>query len=384
MRRPYAQNRSRMVRVSSSPRIVSMLVMLMVLGMIIYRAGDPATWRWLAPGDDEPVETAPLDPKPAVSVSAAPSSQPSAESPKLESPKQEESPNPETPKLVATGPTDEDADEKSFMEEAKLAITDGTLGMKREDMVAYNRVLGWVQNQPVELLRKRARGDVLYDQFLRDPEAMRFKLVKLDLNVARIVRCDVKGPGDSQLYEVRGHTAEGGPMLYFAVVDQLPKGMPIGLNVQQRAKLVGYFFKLQAYHSQASMNSKLTKPLRAPMVIGRLIWDAPPAPSTMPSFPDWVWATILIVAAALVIGFVMFKAKIDRSRPMPSLALNRNIDPDAPPIDEWLDRTVRSEDEPADDGGSSNGKNGYGGFGSEGPDDGDLPRFPGGFDRIGR
>ena len=85
------------------------------------------------------------------------------------------------------------------------------------------------------------------------------------------------------LYEVRGFTQEGGSNLYFGVVTDLPKGMPIGTSIKEDAKLVGYFFKLQGYISQqqqleAERTRRKPVPLKAPLILGRLVWT-PSAPA---------------------------------------------------------------------------------------------------------
>ena len=86
------------------------------------------------------------------------------------------------------------------------------------------------------------------------------------------------------IYEVRGFTQEGGSNLYIGIVTDLPKGMPIGTSVNEDARLVGYFFKLQGYISQqqqleAERTRKRPVTLKAPVIIGRLIWTVSPAGS---------------------------------------------------------------------------------------------------------
>ena len=127
-------------------------------------------------------------------------------------------------------------------------------------MPAYFQILSWVDHQSTALLRKRAKRDVLYSDFRKTPDSMRLQIVELKLNVRQIVRLHqapkngITEPMTTRegqpLYEVRGFTQEGGSNLYIGIVTDLPEGMPIGTSINEDAKLVGYFFKLQGYISQ--------------------------------------------------------------------------------------------------------------------------------------
>ena len=132
---------------------------------------------------------------------------------------------------------------------------------------------------------------MVYSDFRKTPDTMRLQIVELKLSVRQIValhRPPKNGIGSRSLrregkpiYEVRGFTQEGGSNLYFGIVTDLPEGMPIGTSINENAKLVGYFFRLQGYISQqqqleAERTRKKPITLKAPVIIGRLIWIAPP------------------------------------------------------------------------------------------------------------
>src|SRR5208337_2870362 len=132
--------------------------------------------------------------------------------------------------------------------------------------------------------QKRARKDVLYNDFHSSPGSMRLQIVELKLNVRQIVRLEnppkdgitepMTTPDGNPIYELRGFTQEGGSNLYFGIVTDLPKGMPIGASVNEDVKLVGYFFKLQGYFSQqqqldAERTGKKPTMLKAPVILGR-------------------------------------------------------------------------------------------------------------------
>ena len=316
MRRFYEDNRSRLFGRPQAPRLMTMLLMFAVVGMLFYRMRDPDTWRWLAPGEEAQSEAAEKLPG-----SATPPGTDSATA---------------APKLEPTGPTDEDPDEADEIREARQALEDGSLHTRPEEMVAYNQVLAWVKNQPLGLLRQRARKDVIYDQFIADPEAMRFKIVQLDLIVRQVIKCDIKTTAGADLYEIRGFTSEAGQMLYFGMVQDLPEGMPLGIQIREQAKLIGYFFKLQGYFSQVSKPN--ARPLRAPVVIGRLVWQ-PTAPTKDESTPAWVWVALtigVVVIGGAGIGVSIFGRR--RHSPVLPRRPGRNFDPDAPSVDQWLDQ----------------------------------------------
>ena len=158
------------------------------------------------------------------------------------------------------GPTDLDPMEQEDIQQAISVISDGDREMSKRDMPAYFQILNWVDHQSTALLRKRAKKDVLYSHFRKTPDSMRLQIVELKLNVRQIVRY-TKPPKNGitepmttdeghPIYEVRGFTQEGRSNLYIGIVTDLPKGMPIGTSINEDARLVGYFFKLQGYFSQ--------------------------------------------------------------------------------------------------------------------------------------
>ena len=222
--------------------------------------------------------------------------------------------------MTPTGPTDLDRFEQENIQNALLAVRDGTLEMANRDMPAYFQILSWVDHQSTALLRKRAKKDVLYSDFRKTPDSMRLQIVELKLSVRQIIRL-TKPPENgitepmttregNPIYEVRGFTQEGGTNLYVGVVTDLPAGMPIGISINEDARLVGYFFKLQGYISlqqqlEAERTRKKPVALKAPLIIGRLVWIASPADTAEQKTPFWLLATIGSVAIVFVVGWVL-------------------------------------------------------------------------------
>jgi hypothetical protein len=242
-----------------------MIAMLAVLGMLISRAADPRTWKWLA------TESRP-----------EPHTQEAA---KLE------------PETVSPGPTDLDPDERAAAAEQFQAISDRTIELSREEMPAYWRLFSWIIHQSLDDLKRRANPAPVLNQFIQTPDEQRGKLFQLDLNVRRVLSFDAppNSAGIEKVYEVWGWTSESKAWLYVVLTAQLPHGMPVGPDVNERATFAGYFFKLQGYHAAGA--GPHDKPLVAPLLIGRLDWK--PAVPVSLSHDDFWWLLVLAGIAAL-------------------------------------------------------------------------------------
>ena len=163
------------------------ILMLVVLAMLIVRAGDPTTWRWLA--TDKPVE-----PPTPVPVTVAP----------------------------PTGPTDEDL--RRRLRPAK--------SFRRSRTVAWSsaprrcrRTTGWssrVKNQSFARLWQRATKGLAYTYLYDEANKQRGKLVALDVEV-RLVRDADKNRDGVHVCEAWAATDESRGRLYDLIVVDLPK-----------------------------------------------------------------------------------------------------------------------------------------------------------------
>ncbi len=303
-------------RSSDWTRILSMLLLLAVLYMLIVRARDPNTWRWFA--DD-------VNPDAVADAAADPNSRPEAAA------KTDLQPGPE---LVAKGPTDEDPDEQAAIREEFQAITDKTLQIQEEEMFAYKRVVQWVVNQPIALLRRRARKDLTFNDFMLSPDKHRGALVELVLDAKMVRPTEYRATDGSDLYEVWGVSTDSGAWLYAAIAVGLPEGMPIAARINERLRFVGYFFKLQGYHEAGAKPH--APPLAAPMLIGRAIWiQTPPPPRE-----HWEasWTVLAVSGFVLVLGLQFLWLVIRPKRRRPGI---RSLDKPKPPaasLEEWFEK----------------------------------------------
>ena len=245
--------------------------MLVVLGMIIAKASDPATWAWLV-GDqaamkqDDPAAAAPNGAlPPAVPVTAQ-----------------------TKPETVTEGPTDQDIEESDGAAEEFMALSDGGLELSKEEMPAYWRLFGWTMHQSTPELRKRAQRDPVLNQFIRDPDEQRGKLFQFQLNVRRVLAYDApeNKAGVKKVYEIWGFTTESQAWLYCVVTPELPERMPVGANVHELATFTGYFLKLQGYHAAGA--GPRDRALQAPLMVGRISWKPSPQAAGARSDFDWV------------------------------------------------------------------------------------------------
>jgi hypothetical protein len=300
-----------MFRGAELMRLMTGVVMLMVIVMLMTRFRDPGIWGWLAGDEQKRAEIA----KNAV---------------------------PQPPPLPdATGLTEEDPEQADAAREEYQAITDGALTLGPEEMESYDRLVFWVKNQSFDRLRRRARTDLLFTHFHDEPDKYRGQLVALELNVRRILDAGKNRDG-VQLYEVWGFTAESRDRLYVAIVVDLPKGMPTGPTVQEKARFAGYFFKLQGYHPAGAMSGAAAD--KAPLLIGRLEWT--PAPAT-PAFSagqePWVWGIGALALIGLLLGFRWFYHAWRRKKPAARSTIPEAAPGEVIPIEKWLEQSVFQE-----------------------------------------
>jgi hypothetical protein len=348
MRRHYYQPQP-MLRRSEMLRLMSMLLLLAVLFTLISRLRtNPQMLAWMLreEGDKQYVRHAPPAPDAKPPAGAPQSAKPSgapAENSAGPADKTEAEPAAAEPKEV---PPDQDPEEADALKEELQAVSDGQMYRDRTEMAAYHRLARWAKAQTFEAMSKRATKNVVYTRYLQSPSEMRGKLVAMRLDVRRILEgSPVTDPEDTTrkitFYELWGFTDESKTFPYCVIAEDMPEGMPIAPNVQEYVRFVGYFLGLQGY--QSALSKPGSRPLVAPMLIGRVKWDKPePMPLTNTDY-----SIIAIVAAAVVlIAIGAFAVAILRGRRGFLETANRS-NPGALSVDDWLDRAQQG-DAPAD------------------------------------
>ena len=300
-------------------RLFSMLLMMAVLYMLWDWARHPSLWRWFA--DD------------ATSVEAVEAKPQAAEGKTAQGTTSGSKDHAQPPAPADAGPTDEDPEEQQAIAEEFQAVTDRTLSIQPEEMFAYKRLLQWVASQPASVMRKRARTDLAFNDFMLSPDKHRGALVEIVLNARMVRACDMRASDGSELYEVWGFSNDSGSWLYATVVLNLPEGMPVGARVAEQVRFVGYFLKLQGYHEAGAKPN--APPLAAPMLIGRMIWIKPNEP--VKTTIDASWGLMIlagfIVLLLLQLGWLAWRAKRRKS----TIQLLSRPKPGAMSMDQWLE-----------------------------------------------
>ena len=288
-----------------------MLLLLVILAIYIPRARDPRTWSWLATDD------ASTDFQPQTSPhSTLASLQPTASAAQTEG---VQSSNVTSAKSVeAAVPLDMDPEEIEAFQEQTEALTDKALYLEGIEMPSYWRLVRWSLDNTLPGLEKRASRAIVFNHFVQRPSKLRGKLVRLTLNVRRVLPCAVeKGqPADiPQLYEVWGFSEESQAWMYVVITPDLPAGLPVGPRVHQQVTFCGYFLKLQGYH-EAGAGPK-DRPLYAPLLIGRLGLAQPlPPPPVTDHWAWWLMATGVLLTAAIAMVWFIFRTR--PRRPIPA------------------------------------------------------------------
>ena len=272
-------------------RLGAMISMLVVLGLLIGRFRQPRALQGFEYDNSRTVHHAQGDRPagglaaavtvaeqvPAAGAAAAPAAVPAATtasppaSPAKPAPNAAASPPPGVA-ADATEGTDLDPDEAQEAREDFEKITDGTLQMQPEEMKAYWRLVQWVKRQPEAALRKRARSDIFYTQFMQWPSKYRGQLFETDLQIRRAWEHDPTRQYDGKIYELWGISQESRSRFYAVVSPDVPEGFPLGPDVDVSVRVVGYFLKLQGYIPAAAKPGD--RPELAPLLVGRVIWSA--------------------------------------------------------------------------------------------------------------
>jgi hypothetical protein len=341
MRESFRERRDHLHRGIRTPGLMTMLMMLVILGLLFVQLRNPNNWRLFTGGGDDDKQ---VSSEQAASRTTATNADSAAQSAKGGAAKAEPS-----------GPTDEDPEEMKKILPLLSLITDGSTETQKFDQPAYFQLLSWVDHQSAETLRKRADRPVLYDTFVKAPDTVRLQIVDLKLSIRQIEPVMGK-PKDGkpqplrtrdgkEVFMVHGVNQESGSNFYFGAVTDLPPGTKTGTSINEDARLVGYFFKVQGYISvqqqldfEASRTKKIV-PLKAPLIVGKLMWLAPQETATASNnTPVWVLATVGGVGIILTVGWVVWSSRRKRPSPVPRVSTTSPIDPDAPAVDSWLDQ----------------------------------------------
>ena len=279
----------------SASRAMSMLVGLAVLWVMYDTIRQPATWGWLAAGEDDLLAQAPVAPAAGAEL---------------------------LDENVSPGPNDLDPEALKHFQEIAELITDKTKLHSRE-MMAYWQLLGWSRTQPFAEFEQRAKRDLILTQIWEEPQKYRGKPLRLRLHVRRVLEWESeKNPLHvPKVYEAMGWTDESKSLPYTIVFTEKPPGLPVGSNVEVEVVFVGYFLKILAYDAFDAKRG-------TPLLMGRVRVIPSTRKATVAVSPWEIGGLVLAGVLLIPIGFWYIK----RSRPR-----NRVTDLSHPEVDpQWV------------------------------------------------
>ena len=124
--------------------------------------------------------------------------------------------------------------------------------MGPRDNAAYKALLDRAREAPPEKLARDARRDVFYTHLWERPDLYRGVPVHLEGTLRKVLphgKVDPVFTPKEKLVEAWFVTPESRPLPYVAMIEDVPAGLPIGDNLNERVVVDGYFLKLLYYEA---------------------------------------------------------------------------------------------------------------------------------------
>jgi hypothetical protein len=300
----HTRRDNRFFRRAELPRLASAIILLTLVCALMYRSRDPHMWAWLTTDGSSDSSGSEKNGQPSNAATDPVTSLPTG---------------PQTPDPINenTEPREDEQGEAERLKGLLEVVTDGTLWLHKREMPAYWQILTKVRKRTLESLQSEARSGVKFNDLFSSPRAHRGQLVKIDLNVRRVIKAPVEkdnSAGIEQLYELWGPSDETKAWPFVAVTPDLPPGMPVAENVEERVTVVGYFFKLQGYQAAASKPN--SRPLVAPLLIGKIVWHGqPPRQAAESGWFDHLFVAGLVLAGVLLGARILFALRPGKKTP---------------------------------------------------------------------
>lgn len=229
-------------------------------------------------------------------------------------------------------------------------VTDKT-PIELRDMAAYVKLLKQARETSMADLAKQSRRDILYSHLWERPDKYRGVPVHLLGTVMLSKRYESKHAKNGWLYEVWVVTDDSHPNPFVCVLEDMPKGFPLGVNVNERVVFNGYFLKLLLYRGHKDIMRA------APLLIGRMGWTPRPAAAKGDSNRPVLWLMIGI-GVMFAISFYRWVSGLRRTlmvRRTPSPLRARPTEEIAPDeLASYLDRVATEGEEAAGDDNKQN------------------------------
>ncbi|MBI2825213.1 MAG: hypothetical protein HYX69_11060 [Planctomycetia bacterium] len=229
---------------------------------------------------------------------------------------------------------------EAFAREAQ-AVMDRSTMIHAIENPAYYRLLRWTMAQGLSAFARRTPQETAFQDLVGRPDASRGELIEVELSVRFVRTYDVppeKSGGAERVYELWGWPTSGRGWFYVVVTPELPEGFPIAPEVNETARVRGYFLKLQGYEPADA--KPFARPLVAPLVIGRVVaWQPPPPPPASEITPAHV---VLVIGCAALLCAIAYWLWTPRRRG----ATGGSASPDWPPAHAPISRSGAAGDAP--------------------------------------
>jgi len=215
------------------------------------------------------------------------------------------------------------------------------------DMAAYKKLLQQAHDRNSAKLSEESRRDVLSIQVWEHPDAYRGVPIHILGTVLRVMTYESKLVPSGRLYEAWMVTSDSQRNFYVGVFEDAPKGFPVGDNISERVVFNGYFLKLMKYQSGKDLGF-----YTAPVLIGRIGWNAPTAPQGDNGRDPIKWMAIA-VGLMFILSFFRWLSGLRRTlapRPISSSLRERPTEEISPEdLAAWVDSVPRDEGEETED-----------------------------------
>ena len=170
------------------------------------------------------------------------------------------------------------------------------------DNAAYKALLDRARETPPAKLARDARRDVFYTHLWDRPDLYRGRAEGPPLRgtSVKVIPHEKVNPifsATGRLIDACIVTPESRPLPYVVAVEDVPPGLPVGINLNEPVSVDGYFLKLYRYQAGDSDRA-------APLLVGRLRRLAtdgtPGAPAAARGKTGWNVPVVVVVAALAV------------------------------------------------------------------------------------
>jgi hypothetical protein len=173
------------------------------------------------------------------------------------------------------------------------------------DNAAYAMLLERARGHSADELAAVARRDLVLAHLWQNPQLYRGIPVHLFGTAHRVLRYPSKLTPSGWLYEAWIITPETNRLPYVCIFEDAPEGFPIGANVSERVVFNGYFLKVMKYQA-----ADVTR--GAPVLIGRIGWNAHEATGAQPQGNSFLRWSLVIIAVFFVVSLVRWLMQLGR------------------------------------------------------------------------